>query len=206
MKRLFRLVLAVGVLTGCAGVPPLAPVSDPEAAWARHEARLQNVNDWHLTGRLALRTENEGWHASLDWQQQDDGYLMRLRAPLGSGSLQLQGDAGWVVLRTSNGEEAVSTDPEGLLLQQLGWQVPVSNLRYWVRGLPAPGAASRKLDEHGHLARLWQNGWEIEFLDYGQVGAVYLPGRVFARFGDAEVRLVVGNWDLSAAPGEEAAA
>lgn len=206
MRAFAVLTVAAALLAGCAGVPSRTPAADPERAWAHHEAQLQGVQQWRLTGRLALRTADEGWHASLDWRQQADEYRMRLRAPLGSGSLQLQGDAAWVLLRTSDGEEAVSADPEGLLLEQLGWRVPVANLRYWVLGLPAPGTALRKLDEFGHLARLWQNGWEIEFLDYGRVGGVELPGKVFARRGDAEVRLVVGNWDLADASAPEASA
>lgn len=190
--------LLLPLLAGCAGAPSRPPAADPERAWSDHLAQVQGLNGWQLSGRLALRAADEGWHASLDWRQDAGEYRMRIRGPLGSGSVQLQGDADRVLLRTDDGGEAMAANPERLLYNELGWRVPVSSLRYWVTGVPAPGPARRQLDEQGHLARLWQDGWDIRFLDYARIGGVALPGKVFASQGDAEVRLVIGNWNLAA--------
>ncbi len=189
-------ILVVALLAGCAGVAPRPPVGAPEQAWAVHRDRLEALDSWRLNGRLAIRSEGEAWHASLNWHQENSHYAVRITAPLGQGSLRLEGTPRFVQLQTSKGESAVSDDPERLLYQQLGWRVPVASLRYWVLGLPAPGAAQRQLDSQGRLAQLQQNGWSIQFLDYRQEDGVDVPGRVFASRGDAEVRLVVGSWEL----------
>ncbi|SCZ57906.1 lipoprotein insertase outer membrane protein LolB [Thiohalomonas denitrificans] len=194
-------ILAVALLTGCAALAPEPPVADPEQAWAIHRDRLETIDNWGLNGRLAIQSDGEAWHATLNWRQEDSRYAMRITAPLGQGSLRLEGSPRFVQLQTSKGERAVSDDPEQLLYQQLGWPVPVASLRYWVLGLPAPGAAQRELDSQGRLARLQQDGWSIRFMDYRQQDGAEVPTRVFASRGDAEVRLVIGNWTLPSPAG-----
>jgi len=193
MNRWVVVFLLLG-LAGCASTPVLPPAADPAQAWLEHRQQLARLQDWQITGRIAIRTENEGWHASLDWRQQAQGYLINLTGPLGQGSVQLEGDGRRVTLRS--GEEAVvDDDPERLLYRQLGWRVPVPALRYWVVGLPAPGPAEQELNEQGHLAKLRQADWTIEFRDYVAQDSLVLPGRIFVSNHQAQVRLVIDHFE-----------
>jgi len=201
MKLAIGLLGLALLLGGCSSTPPRPEPVDSQQAWQQHQQRLSALHDWRLTGRLGIQTGHEGWHASLDWRQQDSNYTIRITAPLGQGSLLLQGGAQGVLLQTSDGEVLSAEDPGQLLYQQLGWQVPVASLRYWVLGLPAPGKAIETLDAYGRLSHLQQEGWEIEFLDYEIQQGVELPGRVFVSNHQAKVRLVVSEWQL-AAPSE----
>jgi len=71
--------LAVLLLaSGCATRPP-AVAPEAESAWLEHRAALEALRDWQVQGRVALRTETEGWSASFDWQQRGDNYRIRLR-------------------------------------------------------------------------------------------------------------------------------
>lgn len=186
-------LLTLLLLAGCAGVAPRAPV-DPERAWQLHRERLTEVEAWQLNGRLAIRTQDEAWHANLHWLQRENRYRVRLTGPLGQGSLRLEGTPQFVQLRTGQGESAVSSDPEELLYRQFGWRVPIGALRYWVLGLPAPGPAERSLDDQGRLRTLQQDGWTIRFMDYRLMEGLEVPGRIFANRDGAEVRLVLGEW------------
>jgi len=93
-----------------------------------------------------------------------------------------------------------------LLYEQTGLQMPVSGLRYWVLGLPAPasqaGAASdRQLDARGRLTRFVQGGWLVRIRSYTEVGRFDLPAKVFIRRGDIDLRLVVDRWRLHTSQG-----
>lgn len=193
MRALYFLVFVL--LAGCAATPPvIPPVADPQQVWFEHQQQLAGVADWHLGGRIAIRTEDEGWQASIDWRQQGQDYVIQLVGPLGQGSLRLQGDGRFVTL--SDGESTlVDEDAEALLYRQMGWRVPVSALRHWALGLPAPGAAEQEINSQGLLARLRQAGWSIEFRDYIRRGELALPGRLFISNHNAQVRLVVDRWD-----------
>ena len=195
MTRLIA-VLLLALLAGCAAEPPRQPASSRELAWQERQAQLKPMQHWQLTGRLAIQSGDDGWNATLIWRQEQERYRMQLVAPLGQGSLQLEGDNQQVELRTSEGNSAVAADPDTLILTELGWRVPVSALRYWVLGLKAPGEAVVDIDEFGRLHRLKQAGWEVEFLDYKVQGATELPARLFVNNHQAQVRLVIKRWEL----------
>ncbi|NIP73690.1 MAG: outer membrane lipoprotein LolB [Gammaproteobacteria bacterium] len=186
--------LLVVVLAGCAVAP--VPERPAEEVWRERQGRLAELQAWVLTGQLALITEDEGWHGSLRWVQDGQGYEIRITAPLGQGSVVLRGDGRGVVMRSSREPRPVSApDPEALLRRRLGWDVPLGGLRYWVRGLPDPSLGySKRLDAYGRLERLGQAGWEVRFLGYTRVGRYELPDKIFMRSGELQVRMVVRDW------------
>jgi len=203
MTRIIPLLLAL-LLGGCGQIPP-RPLPDlpPEQGWQLRQQQLQQLTHWQLSGRLAVLSDHEAWHMSLEWQQRDGRYSLNIIAPLGQGSMQMHGDETQVMLMTDEGETLTSSDPDQLLYQQFGWKVPVSALRYWVLGLPAPGEHQQSLDEYGRLSQLQQAGWEIEFLDYQPQLGLELPGKVFINNHLAKVKLVISNWKpLPATEGE----
>jgi outer membrane lipoprotein LolB len=203
MTRLLPLLLGL-LLIGCSQTPP-RPVPDtaPELSWKLRQQQLHHITHWQLSGRLAVEKEHEAWHMRLEWQQRDERYSLNIIAPLGQGSMRLHGDAVQVMMQTDDGETINASDPDWLLYQQLGWRVPVSALRYWVLGLPAPGDFQPSLDEQGRLSQLQQDGWEIEFIDYRAQLGVELPRKVFLSNHNAKVKLVISNWEaLPALKGE----
>ncbi|VFS85725.1 outer membrane lipoprotein LolB [Pseudomonas aeruginosa] len=85
--------------------------------------------------------------------------------------------------------------PEALLEEQLGWRLPVSHLLWWVRGLPAPDSKSRlTLDADSRLARLEQDGWQIEYTRYAEQNGYWLPERLKLHGQDLDVTLVIKDW------------
>jgi outer membrane lipoprotein LolB len=201
MKQLLIPLLCL-FLWACSTTPVRPPVADPQQAWQQHHSVLAALQQWQLFGRLAIQTGDEGWHASLNWLQQQQHYSIQLIAPLGQGTIQLQGDDQQVILDTGEDNPILASDPEALLFREFGWRVPVASLRYWVLGLPAPGKSRHELDSYGRLARLFQNGWEIHFFDYDATDELELPGKIFINNHRAKVRLVVNRWELAPASEE----
>ena len=182
-------LLAVLLLAGCASTP--APQSGQSAS---------SLVDWQLNGRVSLTRGEEGWHASLHWQDQADGYFLKIAGPLGQGGFQLSGDSLGVVLVDADGNTFAARDADTLLQQVAGWQLPVTGLRYWIRGLPAPaaGAAQERHDESGQLDQLTQSGWIIKYDRYQLVNGISLPGKLQLLHDDVSVRIVVDKWELGA--------
>lgn len=197
MNRTSILLLAVLLLAGCTTPPVRPPAADRELAWQHHRAALADLEQWRLTGRIAIHTGGEAWHATLDWRQRRQRYDIRLLAPMGQGSVRVQGGPDEVVLDTGT-ETHSAADAESLLYRRFGWRVPVAALRYWVVGLPEPGTpAELRLDEHGRLAYLEQAGWKIEFRQYTRQEGRELPARIFASNHQAQLRLAAGQWQVS---------
>lgn len=80
-----------------------------------------------------------------------------------------------------------------------GYQVPVSALRYWLRGLDAPGPEVERLDldPAGRPERLHQAGWEVVYRDWSQTNGLPLPRRLDISRGEDSVRVVIRDWSLA---------
>ncbi|TCK19217.1 outer membrane lipoprotein LolB [Thiogranum longum] len=190
--RLYPLLL----LSACATQAPLHQPAD-SGSWEAHKASVAALRDWQVRGRLAVRTDEEGWSAAFDWKQDDDNYRIRLRGPFGQGAIELEGGDTGVWLKRAGRPAEFSTRPEILLEQQSGWRLPVAGLDYWLRGLPdREGDARTRLDAAGRLASLQQHGWQIEYRDYRDYGGYALPARLDLQRDGVHVKLLVDEWEL----------
>ena len=197
--RILSTGLLLVLLAGCAAAPLPPPTMPAEQAWLQRETELRLLESWTLSGRLAISNGDEAWNASLYWSQHPEGYEISVVAPLGGGSLQLRGGAEGVVLQTSDDGLYQAQDPDALILEVLGLQIPVSGLRYWVLGMPQSGVARTiSLDPWGRLAELQQADWRVEFLRYRETNGGSLPDKLFMRNEHFEVRLVISDWEFPA--------
>lgn len=183
MKRLFFLIL---ILSGCARVATLPPMAAGQ------------VDSWHLTGRIAISTENDNWTANFYWQQLGSAYQLRLNSPLGQGAMLLEGDENGVVMRTADKRTFKAADPDTLIAKIMKIPIPVTNLHAWIRGIPAPKSQPQwyTFDEAGHLLRLRQDGWEIDYGRYVKVQGIDLPKKIFLENNRFKVKFVISRWKL----------
>ncbi|NJM12759.1 MAG: outer membrane lipoprotein LolB [Synechococcaceae cyanobacterium SM1_2_3] len=183
------------LLAGCATPPVVSPAA--QSAWTARQVRLLKLNHWRTVGRIGVVNEQDGWHANFQWDQQGSAYRIDLIGPLGQGRVLVQGDAETVSIQTQDGQNWTASDADALLEQSLGIQLPVNGLRYWVRGLPEPGASPVvETDAEGRLIHLEQNGWIIDYPAYAPATALDLPARIIARRTDLSVKLVIEQWNL----------
>lgn len=201
MSRLLLLFAVLTLAAGCAVQPP-QPVSDPAAVWASHQQRLARIDSWHLNGRLAIVTADEGWQTFIDWRQQGDSYTIRISGPFGQGAVSLEGNRDGVLLTDENGQREFAHDPEWLLWDRYGWRVPVASLRYWVLGLPAPGENIYTLDPYGHLGELEESIWKVKFRSYTESAGQVLPEKLNASNHQARIKLVVSDWQIQQGSGQ----
>jgi len=186
------LFLAILWLAGCATQPPRAPQIQ---AWAERRAALQQRGQFDLKARVAVAAAQEGFNARLRWQQQGTHSQLALDGPLGIGGAQVDLSDGALSVHTARGQELSDAAARDELAVRLGFAPPLQSLRYWVQGVPAPGMpADEVLDGQQRLASLRQDGWEIDYGGYSQVGGEWLPERMTLRREGVRVRLLIDSW------------
>ena len=152
-----------------------------------------------LEGRLALNDGEDGGSGRLEWRTSADDSELSFRGALGRGAWRLESDASGARLSLADGSSWESDSLDDLVRRHAGWQVPVTELSWWARGLAAPGGwQTRDLDPDGNLALLEQAGWRIEYSAYRDVSSVAMPGRMTARKQDYTVKLAIRRWSLDA--------
>lgn len=191
------IICATLFLSGCAqfATPPKQRL--PSYTWAQRLAILSNIHSWNLDGAISIQSSKGADMGSFTWRQQNATYRIALSGPLGIGGIKIQGQPGKVTLSKSAKETYSASNPEQLMQQRLGWQIPLTNLNYWVRGIPAPNmAAEKKLDKKQQLVGLKQQGWLINFSRYKQIGKITLPSKLDMYNPRLRVRIIIKRWVL----------
>ncbi|KTC87909.1 lipoprotein insertase outer membrane protein LolB [Legionella drozanskii] len=153
------------------------------------------ISSWDISGAMAARSKNKGWSATVNWVQRGASqYQIRLSGPLGSGTVLISRSGGVVTLRDGP-KTASSSNAESLLKQQTGVSLPVSNLYYWVRGIPAPGSVQgEKRDAAGRLVQLRQGGYTIQYPQYSSAGGTSLPTTVRLQGNGIFIKMIIKSW------------
>jgi outer membrane lipoprotein LolB len=164
---------------------------------ARISSSTQVPSSWNLSGAMAARGPKKAWTASVNWVQRGAGsYQIRLFGPLGSGTILIQ-KQGSTVTYKDGPKTASSTNADELLKQQTGVRLPVANLYYWVRGIPAPGAVqSAQRDATNHLLVLRQAGYTIQYAGYKNVGSMVLPSNIRLQGNGVSIKFVIKRWNV----------
>ncbi len=192
------LILLFLIFGGCVVQKPIS-VDRRSITWEERKNELQQIHYWNLIGRIAIKLEKESGSASLKWKQRGGDYVIRIIGPLGKGSLELEGSPQGVTMRDANNQLLEASDPETLLLDYLGWQLPLSALKHWILGLPDPleDIQTLVLDEQARISELSQAGWHVSFRRYQQTDELNLPTKLELRNQKLIVKLVIRKWELS---------
>ena len=185
------------VLSGCSHFTEQEQLSGSGQAdsWQTHKQQLTPLDAWQINGKIGIRSEKESGSAVLFWLQRQDYFDIRLSGPLGQSSTRLIGRQGAVSLEIANRGSFQATSAEELMQQQLGWSLPVENLLWWVRGLPAPHSKSKlQLDSNSLLTRLEQDQWQVEYLSYRTENNLQLPERIKLSGAGLNITLVIKEW------------
>ncbi|NKB36218.1 MAG: outer membrane lipoprotein LolB [Gammaproteobacteria bacterium] len=189
------------LLCSCALQPALTSVSTDRnklLLWQERTAQLNEIRSWKLNGRIAIQKEKESGSASLKWRQQGEGFEIDIIGPFGKGTVELRGDDSGVSMQDAEGLTLRAADAETLLQKYLGWQVPVSGLHYWIRGLPSPKTTveTMLLDEQSRLSELTQFGWKVTYKRYQTHREQQLPAKMELLNEKLKVKLVLREWEL----------
>jgi outer membrane lipoprotein LolB len=190
-----RALLLCSALFALAACHTLAPL--PSTPWSERRAALQAVEKFQVNGQLAVATPSEGFSANLQWHQQGVGSDLLLRGPLGVGGARLNFDGAVLHVTNSQGTQLEGATAEAELVRVLGFEPPLTSLRYWLLGTPDPASvATETLDDKQRLAQLQQGEWQVDYGEYQQAAGLWLPRRVALHRGELKVKLQLSNWQL----------
>ena len=199
LKHLLVITCAT-IITACAPpkqMPEVVIAQKGLQSSANTHGNPGDIKSWDLSGALAAKNKNKAWTASLNWLQQGPNlYQIRLFGPLGSGTIMIEKKGNSI--NFVDGDKRLSShNADELFEQQTGIRLPVENLYYWVRGLPAPGAmGSTQKDEVGHLISLDQSGYHINYSHYSSASQYQLPGQIQLQGHGVVIKLVIKRWTV----------
>ena len=188
------------LLTGCSTRQVREPAAGtPELAYQQRSNQLWAIVDWDFFGRLSMDDGRDGGSGRLHWRTREAASNLDFRGALGRGAWRLSVEPGEALLEKGDGSSTRAPTVDQLIQQEIGWQLPVNMLQWWVLGLRAPGPfSSMDLDENGLVQRFEQGGWIIEFKRYQLVEGIELPRKMEAVSGRYRIKLAFSRWELNA--------
>ena len=195
MSARTALLLALLALAGCHANAPL-PAARPGAdSWPD----LAGLSAWHAGGRVAVRSQSEGFSASFDWREGAGRSDIDVRGPLGSGAAHLTRTDASIRIDTGGAAPIEVPAPfearDAELTQRLGFPLPVAALRFWMLGAPDPARPSTPTADGFE-----QDGWTVALAGFSAVAAApaALPTRLTLGRGETRIKVAVNDWHVGA--------
>lgn len=179
---------AVSVLLGaCASVPAVDGVAP-----AHHAADVA----FEVSGRIAVRYADRVDSGNFSWRHMVADDMLALETPLGQTIAELRRSPEGVALKLADGRNYQSASVESLSADVLGWELPLSGLPYWLRGVPRPGLdSSFSPASASSPLLLTQAGWRVSYPEFA--GPPALPARVVLQRDGLEIRLAIHRWNFN---------
>ena len=197
----FSAFVLSALLSACVTVekhqlPPGSEITQ-QAAWEVHRANVHALKIWQLKGRVAGKSNDQGFRAGVQWKQMQDNFVIDLHGPLGRKVAVITAAQGNVQLKTSKGENFQANDPEELMQRLFGYSLPVNGLRHWLLGIPdsSQSHVALILDDQGRLQQLNQAGWVIDYKRYHE-SVPALPALIQISNPTLEANIKVDAWTL----------
>lgn len=196
---IFGILFFTLMFSGCATfyAKPV-PNGDHLVSWPVRQHQLAAFNNWKASGSFGVTVDGKTNIASFDWQQIGKKYVINIYTALHVGSAKIVGDSCSVTLWKSENERISAKTPEELLYKQFGWSLPVYDLIYWVKGMPAPiGHVKREyFDAFKHLIGLEQESWKIQYRDFVSVGDIDVPSKIYLENPKLKIKIVIKHWNM----------
>lgn len=192
--KALAITVASILISACAAPRMDAPVNEN---WQARRSVLAAITTWEFTGRIGVRDEREAHSSRIRWRQQDDAYVINLWGTLNAGATEITGSPTLVTLQQEGKAALIAATPEELVAEQLGYELPVSQLSYWIKGIPAPGSTGApSFNEEHHLIALQQDGWTVQYLAYTNYDTESLPTQIRIEKSPLRLDFVRLDWTL----------
>jgi outer membrane lipoprotein LolB len=210
-NSLMVILFLCSLISGCANLNKDAHTnnrldSSLDNSAANDAAELLNRH-WRVSGKLAIRSvlpSSESPSAQalrFEWQQQAQDYNVTLSGPLGLGRVTVTQQNQRIYLshgKLAQDKNAIeASDIDQLFAQQTGWTLPISYLRYWALGLPAPDQAfTPNKNSQAELVGFQQDGWKIHYPSITLAAPYPLPSKLIATNKHFKLVIAFKHWQF----------
>ncbi|HEX6833225.1 MAG TPA: lipoprotein insertase outer membrane protein LolB [Rudaea sp.] len=194
----FGFALAAAMLLAACAPVRVRENAQTAQAQTEREAALAARTHWLVHARIAVSNGKDGGSGDLEWRKSGSDFRFVVHAPVTGKTWQLSGGEGHAQLEGVDPQPTTGSDPERLLRDRVGWDVPLADLDAWVLGARAPGEPAQiQFDAQNLPAVLEQDGWKVEYRDWFADKNPPLPRKVFATRGQARVRVAIESWSFA---------
>ncbi len=187
MRLILKFILII-ILTGCGTIQQ----THPEKIIL---AQSDYLTEWRINGRISIKTPEDTNIVSIRWLQNKNDIQIRLYGSLGKTYARLVNKDGLATLTVEN-KTYTDPEPQHLFSTVLGWDLPIREMAYWIKGVTHPSALEQQLkrNEKGLLTSFNYKQWKVEYDKYKQFDRHQLPVKLILTHPKLRIRISIQNW------------
>tara|TARA_R110000868_G_scaffold162538_1_gene393882 strand:+ start:42711 stop:43262 length:552 start_codon:yes stop_codon:yes gene_type:complete len=163
------------------------------------EFSLEQIKKWIFSGRIGVKTPEKNVAANFDWTQQNKHFNITMSGPLGAGKIKMQGTPNNATLTDSKDEVHKTNNINSMFTKITGYNVPLSNIFYWIKGQAAPSSIHKiNYNSKNKTKTIVQQGWTIKYQNFMYIKDkdLYLPEKVTISNKNVLIKIVIKNWKV----------
>ena len=186
-----HLIIILAILLSACGTTPIKPTTPPPST-------QDAITKWENSGRVGIRTPDDAISGNFNWQKSPSTFSLNIVGPFGQGATKLNQSENGTVTLSYEDNVVTGKDPAKLLQQELGWEFPVDQVTYWIRGLPSPNSAAQisTNSETKRPDQIKQDGWLITYSRFIDVDGLSLPKKMQVSKPPFKVNLIINKWTI----------
>ena len=176
--------LQIGVLALLFGLQGCSVLKTPAFVPANPEA----MNEWSVEGSVKLKDEAGTRETYFEYKEINGNYQLAVRpnSPVEEPQAVVKGTDG----DGKAGESISASNPKAeALAKSLQAALPLNNMSYWLRALPATDQAVLKQNDDESLDEIKDDGWKIQYGDFMEVNSYRLPDEITMKKQDTNVSI-----------------
>ena len=174
------------------------PTTDASYNYQQQMTALEQVDSWRINARISISTQQETVTATLNWRKAEDFQQLEITGTLGQSYASLEIGPKQSTLLLKDRAPMVTNNLEALMMQELGFVLPISLLTNWVRALPADvNEADIEVDEFGLIRNMSYKDWRVNYRKYQQypgMSSLQLPSRMTLSNNSETIKLAIKTW------------
>ncbi len=187
-----------------AQVPPVVKESHRQTAWQLHQANMHKLkynNSWTLGARVGITSKENSGSSHLEWFSDPGFYKITLNNALTFGEIVItsvnHSNNSKIELIYDN-KKYKADNPNQLLEKLTGLRLPISELQFWIFGLPSPNypIENFKLNNYAALESIRQSGFNISYDNYRVVNTHTLPGKILIKSPGLHIKVQIEDWKV----------
>ena len=193
MKKLISILFLSLFLAACSQTPELTLKNEP---WEAHIEKIEKVENWMLSGKLAIISPEERHSLNIYWQQKGNDTHLVLTTFIGTTVLDVKKTDQITQITDHNNKRYFSKDSASLIKQLSGMDLPINQLKKWIKG--SPDTASFELNSNNLLLSLQEKTeeapWTVTYKSYRTVNNINLPYRIQLKRNNLRLKFAISKW------------
>jgi outer membrane lipoprotein LolB len=196
MKKCLSIALIFLFLSACSQTPDLTLKNEP---WEDHIEKIEKIENWTLSGKLAIISPKERHSLNIFWEQKGDNAHLILTTFLGTTVLDVKKNNKITQITDHNNKRYFSNDSKSLIKQLLGMDLPIKQLQQWIKGNPTQ--ASFELNSDNLLLSLQEktkaSPWIASYKSYRTIKNINLPYRIQLKRNNLRLKFAISKWTIN---------